>query len=91
MKTTGSPTSFLALVLFWASTTSGFGQASAGISANDEKVAKVDQLMSTFAEYGQFNGAVLVAEKGKVLYKKGFGMANMEWDVLLRDLKSDVQ
>ena len=37
--------------------------------------------MSTFAAYGQFSGAVLVAAKGKVIYKKGFGLANREWDV----------
>ncbi|HZJ19734.1 MAG TPA: serine hydrolase domain-containing protein, partial [Pricia sp.] len=28
-----------------------------------------------------FNGSVLVAENGKVIYKKGMGMANMEWDI----------
>ncbi|WP_309609690.1 hypothetical protein [Flavobacterium sp.] len=37
--------------------------------------------MSQYSEYGQFNGSVLVAEKGKVIYKKGFGMANMEWNI----------
>lgn len=45
------------------------------------KAVKIDQLMSKYAEYGQFNGSVLVAEQGKVIYKKGFGMANMEWDI----------
>lgn len=45
------------------------------------KAEKIDQLVSKYAEYGQFNGAVLVAEQGKVIYKKGFGMANMEWDI----------
>ena len=29
----------------------------------------------------KFNGSVLVVEEGKVVYKKGFGMANMEWDI----------
>jgi len=42
---------------------------------------KIDQLVKTYHEYGQFNGTVLVAEKGKVILKKGYGMANMEWDI----------
>ncbi len=31
--------------------------------------------------YRQFNGSVLVAENGKVIYKKGLGLANMEWNI----------
>ncbi|MEP7197320.1 MAG: serine hydrolase [Saprospiraceae bacterium] len=42
------------------------------------KAEKLDQLSSAYAEYGNFNGSILVAEKGHVIYKKGFGMANME-------------
>lgn len=46
-----------------------------------DKVDKIHELMSKYAEYGQFNGTILVAEKGEILYKKGFGLANMEWDI----------
>jgi CubicO group peptidase (beta-lactamase class C family) len=42
---------------------------------------KIDGLLKNYYDYGQFNGSVLVAEKGKVVYKKGFGMANMEWAI----------
>lgn len=42
---------------------------------------KIHDLMQTYHDYGNFNGSVLVAENGKVLYKDGFGMANMEWDI----------
>jgi CubicO group peptidase (beta-lactamase class C family) len=45
------------------------------------KIEKIDKLISTYTEYGQFNGSVLVAEKGKIIYKKGFGFANMEWNI----------
>lgn len=45
------------------------------------KAEKIDQLMSLYSEYNQFNGTVLVAEQGKIIYKKGFGMANMEWNI----------
>jgi len=46
-----------------------------------DKASKIDELMTTFSENGQFNGSVLVAEKGKVIYKKGFGYANMVWNI----------
>jgi CubicO group peptidase (beta-lactamase class C family) len=45
------------------------------------KASKIDDLMSLYHKYGQFNGAVLVADNGKVLYQKGFGLANMEWNI----------
>lgn len=45
------------------------------------KVEKIEELVSTYEEYGKFNGSVLVSDQGKVIYKKGFGMANMEWDI----------
>jgi CubicO group peptidase (beta-lactamase class C family) len=46
-----------------------------------DKAAKVDALMSQYHQKGQFNGSVLVAEKGSVILKKGYGMADMEWDI----------
>ena len=46
-----------------------------------QNVQKIDALLKQYYDYGQFNGSVLVAEKGKVIYKKGFGMANMEWAI----------
>lgn len=46
-----------------------------------DKAAKIDQLISLHHKYGQFNGSVLVADNGKVVYKKGVGLANMEWKV----------
>ncbi|MFD1162070.1 serine hydrolase [Hwangdonia seohaensis] len=45
------------------------------------KVEQINELISVYAEYGKFNGSVLVADHGKVIYKKGFGMANMEWEI----------
>lgn len=46
------------------------------------KSDKIDELVSTYAEYGKFDGAILVAEEGKVIYQKAFGWANREWDIL---------
>jgi CubicO group peptidase (beta-lactamase class C family) len=45
------------------------------------KVEQIEELLSTYEEYGKFNGSVLLSEQGKVIYKKGFGMANMEWNI----------
>lgn len=54
--------------------------AASVVSAQD-KAQKMDALMKNYYDYGQFNGAVLVAERGKIVYEKGFGMANMEWAI----------
>lgn len=40
---------------------------------------KIDALVKAYADQGRFNGAVLVASQGKVIYRKGFGWANAEW------------
>ena len=45
-----------------------------------DKARKIDELVTLYHNYGQFNGAALVAENGKVIYKKGVGLANMEWN-----------
>lgn len=45
------------------------------------KIEQLDELLNQYHEYGKFNGSVLVSEQGKVIYKKGFGQANMEWDI----------
>jgi CubicO group peptidase (beta-lactamase class C family) len=45
------------------------------------KSDKIDELVRTYADYGEFNGSILVSENGKIIYKNGFGFANMEWDI----------
>ena len=45
------------------------------------KAAQIDEVMTTANKYRLFNGSVLVAENGKVIYKKGLGFANMEWKI----------
>ena len=45
------------------------------------KTEQLDELLNQYLEHGKFNGSVLVAEQGRVVYKKGFGMANIEWDI----------
>src|SRR5437016_6308289 len=64
----------LALVLFGIL----FFQATA---LAQDKASKIDQLISLYNKYGQFNGSALVADNGKVIYQKGVGLANMEWNI----------
>jgi len=51
------------------------------LSNAQTKAAQIEDLMSLYTEYGQFNGSLLVSEDGEVIYKNGFGKANMEWDI----------
>lgn len=46
-----------------------------------DKSKQIEELISKYNQYGQFNGSALVAENGKVILKKGFGSANMEWNI----------
>jgi CubicO group peptidase (beta-lactamase class C family) len=50
------------------------------VSAQD-KAKQIEQLLNKYNEYGQFNGSALVSENGKIIFKKGFGQANMEWNI----------
>jgi CubicO group peptidase (beta-lactamase class C family) len=50
-------------------------------TTSTNKAEQIAALIDTYAEYGQFNGAALVADGGEVIFKKAYGMANMEWDI----------
>ncbi len=45
------------------------------------KADKIEALLNQYHEFQEFNGSALVAEEGAVIYKNGFGMANMEWKI----------
>ena len=70
MKTAKSLALLLLLIFITAS--NSFAQQTA---------KQIDELMKKYYDYGQFNGSILVAEKGKVVYAKGLGLANMEWSI----------
>jgi CubicO group peptidase (beta-lactamase class C family) len=55
-----------------------FGLALSAQSKKD----KLSQIMRTYHKYNMFDGAVLVAEKGKIIYKEAYGLANREWNIL---------
>lgn len=45
------------------------------------KVSKIEELIQTYNDNGQFNGSILVAENGEVIFKRGYGLANIEWSI----------
>jgi CubicO group peptidase (beta-lactamase class C family) len=47
-----------------------------------EKAKQIDDLMRRYVDNGKFNGTVLVADNGKLIFKKGYGLANMEWEIV---------
>jgi CubicO group peptidase (beta-lactamase class C family) len=45
------------------------------------KVEDIDALIKKFEVNEHFNGVVLVAQNGDVLFKKAYGLSNREWDI----------
>jgi CubicO group peptidase (beta-lactamase class C family) len=45
------------------------------------KQSKLASIMQSYHNYNMFDGAVLVAENGKVIYKAAFGKANRDWNI----------
>ena len=50
-------------------------------SAQSQQSTEIDQIFQKFYEYTAFQGAVLVADRGEVVYQRAFGQANREWSV----------
>jgi CubicO group peptidase (beta-lactamase class C family) len=50
-------------------------------SIAQSKADKMNAVMTAYHKYNMFDGAVLVAENGKVIYKNAFGLANREWNI----------
>ncbi len=59
-----------------------FGVSVTGQTVSDSQVAsQIEAYLQPFAETNNFSGAVLVARKGRVLFERGYGMANYELQV----------
>ena len=46
-----------------------------------DKASQIDDLLARYNGFALFNGAALVADHGQVIFKKGYGFANMEWNI----------
>ncbi len=62
----------LFFVLIFGLTTSSYAQ---------DTTAKFDEYLTALTKQNRFTGSVLVARDGKILFSKGYGMANMEFDI----------
>ena len=51
------------------------------VALAQDHAAKIQEVLTLAHKYRKFNGSALVAENGKVVYKGGFGLANMEWNI----------
>jgi D-alanyl-D-alanine carboxypeptidase len=50
-------------------------------TAADDLALKVDGKIKVFAQRDHFCGAVLIGQNGKILFQKGYGLANIEWSI----------
>ena len=46
-----------------------------------DNAAKIDKFMAQYADCCSFTGTVLVSDHDKVIFKKGYGLANREWNI----------
>lgn len=46
-----------------------------------QDASRIDQVVQSYVASGKFTGSVLIARDGKVLLSKGYGLANLEWDI----------
>jgi CubicO group peptidase (beta-lactamase class C family) len=46
-----------------------------------QDVARMDQVVQSYVSNGTFAGSVLVARGSDVIVSKGYGLANVEWNV----------
>jgi len=49
---------------------------------SQNKKQQLSEVMKTYHNYNMFDGSVLVAENGKIIYSDSFGLANREWNIL---------
>jgi len=52
-----------------------------GVCLAQDNSARMEQVVQSYVANKQFMGSVLVARDGKVVFSKGYGFANLEWDV----------
>ncbi len=72
----------IALVLAGACLSPAVAQDKPQDKAQDQaSLARMEQVIQAYVPSKQFMGAVLVAQDGKILLDKGYGFANLEWEI----------
>jgi len=59
------------------------GQISCAYAADpaDKTSKQIDTLISQYADCCSFTGSILISEHNRVVFKKGYGLANREWNI----------
>jgi len=47
----------------------------------NSQVSRMEQVVQSYATDNQFMGSILVAQHGHILLDKGYGYANLEWQI----------
>lgn len=55
--------------------------AAISVAAPQDLASRLDRHVQAYVDQQRFNGSVLVARDGKPVLSKGYGMANLEWNV----------
>ena len=50
-------------------------------TAAAQDVSRIDQLVQSFVPSGKFMGSVLIARGNELVFNKGYGSANLEWNI----------
>lgn len=53
----------------------------AGAGFAQDTAARMEELIQSYVTAKQFMGSVLVSQQGKILLDKGYGSANLEWEI----------
>jgi len=69
------------LIPFVLSLTVGVARGAGPDAPREDAATRIDALLTAYTARDEFSGSVLVAEKGKVLLKKGYGLADRERNV----------
>jgi CubicO group peptidase (beta-lactamase class C family) len=64
-----------------AATVASPARAQDAADGDADRAQQIHAILRTVHGHGLFNGSALVARHGRVIYKRGFGWANVEWDI----------
>jgi CubicO group peptidase (beta-lactamase class C family) len=77
-----NPTSLFVLFVYtFVSSTNAFVQTQALKTSGSEEVSRMEKLVQSYVSTKRFMGSVLVARRNQVLLSKGYGFANLEWNI----------
>lgn len=58
--------------------TYGLIQLSCAPKTTQDKIKEINELMEAYVKINKFNGTVLVAQEGKIIFQRGYGFKNVE-------------